>query len=81
MMTTLQIHLPDALAREAARAGLLTPERIEDMVRERLRADRVCAMQAARSRLMADPLPPMSPEEIRAEIEGHRAESQRAAGP
>ena len=35
-MTTVQITLPDALAREVANAGLLAPERIERILRERL---------------------------------------------
>ena len=36
-MTTVQITLPDALALEAASAGLLAPEKIERILRERLR--------------------------------------------
>ncbi len=79
-MTTVQITLPDALAREAMKAGLLTPEKIELILRERLRAERIERMNVARARLEADPLPPMTPEEIRAEIDAYRSEQRRAAG-
>ena len=33
-MTTVQITLPEALAKEAANAGLLAPERIAGILRE-----------------------------------------------
>ena len=78
-MTTVQITLPDALAQEAAQAGLLTPEKIERMLRDQLRAERMARMKAARDKLAADPLQPMTPEEISAEIEAYRSEQRRAA--
>ena len=79
-MITVQISLPDALAQEASKAGLLAPEKIERMLRERLRAERVERMQAARAALAVEPLEPMTPEEINAEIEAYRIEQRRAAG-
>jgi len=79
-MTTIQITLPDQLAQEAQRAGLLTSERVEQMLRERLRAERVEALVEARKKLAADPLSPMGPEEIQAEIDDDRAGIRRAAG-
>ena len=36
-MTTVQITLPDQLAQEAQRAGLLSPEKIEQLLREQLK--------------------------------------------
>ena len=42
-MTTIQIDLPDALAKEAANAGLHVPERIALILREQLRVERVDA--------------------------------------
>jgi hypothetical protein len=39
-MTTVQISLPDQLAREAQRAGLLSPELLEKWLREQLKAQR-----------------------------------------
>jgi hypothetical protein len=79
-MTTVQITLPDALAEEAANAGLLTPERIERLLREQLRAERIERLQVARAKLAANPLAPMTPEEIAAEIEAYRNEQRRAPG-
>jgi hypothetical protein len=37
-MTTIQITLPDELAKEAEQAGLLSPESLEQLLREKLRA-------------------------------------------
>jgi len=79
-MTTVQIDLPDQLAQEARRAGLLEREAAERMVREALRAECIEALKLAREQLAADPLPPMTPEEIQIEIDAYRAESRRAAG-
>jgi hypothetical protein len=78
-MTTVQITLPDQLAEEAARAGLLASERIEALLREQLRTERIARMRAVREKLAADPLPPMTAAEIQAEIDAYRAE-RRAAG-
>jgi hypothetical protein len=79
-MTTVQITLPDALAKEAASAGLLAPEKIERILRERLREERTLRMKAARATLSAGPLEPMTPQEISAEINAYRTEQRRAAG-
>jgi len=79
-MTTVQITLPDALASEAARAGLLAPKEIETILRERLAAARIDRLKAVRTALAADPLPAMTADEIRGEIDAYRAEQRRAAG-
>lgn len=81
-MTTLELKLslPDQLAKEASAAGLLAPEEIERLVREALRARRVEQLAKAREKLAANPLPPMTDEEIQAEIDAYRAEVRRAAG-
>ena len=79
-MTIVQITLPDALAQEVASAGLLAPEKIERILREQLRAERIERLQAARATLAAEPLAPMTPEEISAEIEAYRSGQRRAAG-
>jgi len=47
-MTTIQITISDALAKEAAAEGLLEPGAFETILRERLAAIRVGKMQAAR---------------------------------
>lgn len=79
-MTTVQITLPDALAEEATRAGLLASEKIERLLRERLRLERIERLKEVRAVLAAEPLAPMTPEEIAAEIEAYRCEQRRAAG-
>lgn len=79
-MTTVQITLPDALAQEATRAGLLAPDKIESMLRERLRQERIDRLRLVRSALAAAPMEPLTPEEIGAEIEAYRSEQRRAAG-
>jgi len=81
-MTTLEIKLslPDGLAKEAKQAGLLAPEELERLVREALRTRRVERLGKARETLAAEPLPPMTPEEIQAEIDAYRAQVRRAAG-
>jgi hypothetical protein len=77
-MTTVQITLPDALAKEAAQAGLLAPEKIESLLRQRLRAEHIERMQAVRAKLIAEPLVPMIPDEITAEIAAYRTEQRHA---
>jgi len=79
-MTTVQISLPDQLAEEAAKAGLLDTGRIEALLREELRSARLERLRAARVKLAAQPLSPMTAEEIQAEILAYRAEQRRAAG-
>lgn len=76
-MATIPITLPDQLAQEASQVGLLAPEKIEALLRQRLRAERIARMQTARAKLAAEPLAPMTSEELAAEIAAYRAE-QRA---
>ena len=80
-MTTLEIKLslPDSLAKEARQAGLLAPEALERLVREALRAKRVERLFKACEKLAAEPLPPMTPEEIQVEIDAYRAQVRRAS--
>ena len=81
-MTTLEVKLdlPESLAKEARQAELLAPEELERLAREALRVKSVERLSKAREQLAADPLPPMTPEEIQAEIDAYRAEVRRAAG-
>ena len=79
-MTTVQITISDALAKEAAAEGLLDPDAFEAILRERLAAARVARMQATRQKLSATGTHPMTAEEIEAEITAYRAERRRAAG-
>jgi hypothetical protein len=79
-MTTVQITISDALAKEAAAEGLFETDSIEAILRERLAAARIAKMQATRAKLSAAPPPPMTADEIEAEIKAYRTERQRAAG-
>ena len=79
-MTTIQLTLPDQLAQEAQRAGLLTPESLEEMLRRQLKAKAAEQLFAAMDRMAAVDDPTyMSPEEVAEEIRAMRAE-KRAKG-
>jgi hypothetical protein len=73
--------LPDALAEQARQAGLLEPTAVEDVVRRALLAMRAEKLALARKGLATNPVPPMTPEEIQAEIDAYRSEVRRAARP
>jgi len=80
-VATVRITLPDDLARDLAASGLLEPQVIEAILRDRLRATRIADLASIRAALKANPLEPMTNEEINAEIEAYRAEQLRATGP
>ncbi len=80
-MTTVQIELPDSLAKEATHLGLLEPKALQALVREAVRQRRVNRLFQAMDQLAAANIPPMSMEEIQAEVDAVRAEiKSRAAG-
>jgi hypothetical protein len=74
-MTTVQITLPDQLAADARRAGLLTPQAIEALLREAVERRRIVDdLFAAIERVQAAGPPPMSEDEVQAEIDAARAD-------
>ena len=77
-MTTVQITLPDQLAQEAQRAGLLSQPAIEKLLRDQLQAKRQDEFFAAMERMeqVTEPCA-MSPEEVAEEIRAVR-EARRA---
>jgi len=81
-MSTLEVklELPESLAKEAQQAGLLTPEAVEQMVRERLRAQRIGELRDAVKQMVSAGGAPMTMEEIEAEIQAYRIERRRASG-
>ena len=81
-MTTLEVklELPDSLAKEAQQAGLLTPQALEAMLRERLRAQRVAELREAVGQMASAGGTPLTMEEIEAEIQAYRKERRRASG-
>ena len=78
-MTTVQIELPEELARRAREAGLSAPESIERVLREALRREAFEELLSVAERVEAAGIPPMSMDEINAEIRAYRAERQRNA--
>ena len=79
-MTRIQIELPEATAKAAQAAGLLTPQALDKLLSEALRNFSLERLDAALEKLARDPLPPMSEEEIQAEIDAYRAEKRAASG-
>ena len=79
-MITLEIKLPDALAKEARSAGLLTPEALELMLRDAMRLRAADRLRTAMERMAKADVPPMTESEIQAEIDAVRAE-RRARRP
>ena len=73
-MTTLQIDLPEGLADEAAKAGLLSPAALEQLLRDAMRQRALNQFQNAMARVSNMSDEEMTPEEIQQEIRSARAE-------
>jgi hypothetical protein len=82
-MTELKVVLPDTLARDAKKAGLLTPEAITSMLREQLRRQAGKELRVMLDKFADANYPPMSEDEIQAEVnavrKARRARKARAA--
>jgi hypothetical protein len=76
-MTTVQINLPDELARDAQAAGLLTPEALEQILREQLRKRAGEELRAMWKRMPAEELTPEIEQEIVEEVRAVRAERRK----
>ena len=73
-MTTVQITLPDQLAQEAQRAGLLSSARLERWLRDQLKTQRVDELFVAMDSVdSVDEPAVMSPEDVAHEIATMRA--------
>lgn len=79
-MTELTVKLPDELARKVRAAGLLDEAALEKVFREALRKQAVGELLGALDEIAAMKLPPMSEEEIQAEIDAARAERRARCG-
>jgi hypothetical protein len=80
-MTTIQIELPDATAAAARDAGLLTPQGLERLINDALRRKQAAdSLLSIADRVAAAGIPPMSMEEINAEVKAARAERKQRAG-
>jgi hypothetical protein len=80
-MATLDIklELPESLAREATRMGLLEPGSLQALVSEAVRKRRMEPLAEARRRIAAAGIQPLTMEEIQAEVEAERAERRGQA--
>ena len=80
-MTTIQIELPDATANAARDAGLLTPQALERLINDALRRKQTAdSLLSIADRVATAGIPPMSMEEINAEVKAARAERKQRAG-
>jgi hypothetical protein len=81
-MTTIRIELPEATAKAAREAGLLTPQALERLLTDALKRQQVAdSLLSIADRVAAAGIEPMSMEEINAEVKAARAERrQRADG-
>ena len=74
-MTTIQIELPEATAQAARAAGLLTPQALARLLDEALKRRQAAdALLSIADRVADAGIPPMSMEEINAEVKAARAE-------
>jgi hypothetical protein len=79
-MTTVNIQLPDQLAQDAERAGLLSPAALEELLRKQLRAQSAAALIAAlREMDSSDDSEAITPEVASEEIALMRAERRAAS--
>ena len=78
-MTTLELtlNLPDDLAQKAQRAGLLTPEAMEAMLREQLRKQAGEALRSIWARLPREELTPEIEQEIVTKVRTVRAAQRK----
>lgn len=73
-MTTIQIELPDATARAARAAGLLTPQALDRLLTDALkRQEAADSLLSIADRVAAAGIEPMSMDEINAEVKAVRA--------
>lgn len=73
-MTTIQLTLPDDLAKKASEAGLLSAEAIQEMLREQLLRRTGESLQAIRRQMPNEELTPEIEREIVEAVQAYRAE-------
>ena len=81
-MTTLELtlNLPDELASKAQAAGLLNAEAVERLLREQLRRQAGQQLRAMLDKADTSGTPPMTEDEVQAEIDAYRAERRARRG-
>lgn len=79
-MTTIEIELPDATAKAAREAGLLTPQALDKLLTHALeRRHSADSLLAIADRVAAAGIEPFSMNEIVAEVSESRAERRQRA--
>jgi hypothetical protein len=73
-MTRITVSLPDDVAERAKNAGLLSDRAIRQLLEDAMRREAGRKLLAVADRLRAADIPPMSDEEIVAEVKAVRAE-------
>ena len=76
----LKLNLPDSLAKDAERLGLLDSDSLQSLLREAVRNRRIAQLAEARKKIAAAGIAPVTMEEIQAEIDADRAERRARAG-
>jgi hypothetical protein len=80
-MTMIEVTLPDEVAQRARRAGLLSDSAIEQLLEDAMRRRAGRAWLEVAQTIQATGIPPMTMEEIDAEVKAFRAERHvRKAG-
>jgi hypothetical protein len=80
-MTKIQMELPEATAKAAREADLLTPPAIERLLTDAIRRQEAAdALLAMADRVAAAGIKPMSMQEMDAEVKATRALRRRRAG-
>jgi hypothetical protein len=80
-MTKIQNELPDATAKAAGDAGLLTPQALDRLLLDAIRRKRAAdTLLYIADRVTEAGIAPMPMEEIDAEVKAVRAERLRGAG-
>ena len=73
-MTRIQINLPDELVQRAKREGLLSDSAIQHLLEEAMRREAGRKLMEIAQRVQAAGIPPMTMDEIQAEVDAVRAE-------
>ena len=75
-MTTIQLTLPDDLARKATEAGLLSSEAMQEMLREQLRRRAGETLREMWSQMPDEVLTPEIEQEVADSVRAYRAEQR-----
>ena len=73
-MATIQLTLPDDLARKAAEAGLLSADAIQEMLQEQLLRRAGESLREIRSRVPREEMTPQIEQEIIEAVQAYRVE-------